>query len=67
MILGTVDSDYRGSIGVIIRNNDKAFLVGRGQRIAQLLIHKTEDIEFVEVEELSQTERGENGFNSTGI
>ena len=67
VILGTIDSDYRGSIGVIIRNNDKAFIVGRGQRIAQLLIHKAEDIEFEEVEELSQTERGENGFNSTGI
>ena len=67
VILGTIDSDYRGSIGVIIRNNHKAFIVGRGQRIAQLLIHKDVDIEFEQVEELSQTERGENGFNSTGI
>ena len=67
VLLGTIDSDYRGDIGVIIRNNGEEFMIGRKQRIAQLLIHKAEDVEFDEVEELSQTERGKNGFNSTGV
>lgn len=67
VLLGTIDSDYRGDIGVIIRNNGEEFMIGRKQRIAQMLIHKSEDVEFDEVEELSQTERGKNGFNSTGV
>lgn len=67
VVLGTIDSDYRGNIGVIIRNNDKAFMVGKGQRIAQLLIHKAEEIEFDEVDELDETERKDGGFGSTGV
>lgn len=67
VILGTIDSDYRGNVGVIINNKGEAFDVGKKQRIAQMLIHKAEDVEFEEVDELSRTEREENGFNSTGI
>ncbi len=63
---GIIDSDYRGEIKVILinlGNNDVAF--SRGDRIAQLLIQKVEDVAFIECE-LSETERGDGGFGSTG-
>lgn len=66
VLLGTIDSDYRGDIGVIIRNNGEEFMIGRKQRIAQLLIHKAEDVEFKKVDELDETERKDGGFGSTG-
>lgn len=66
VLLGTIDSDYRGSINVIVRNNDIAFKIKAGQRIAQLLIHKCEDVEFEEVDELAPSIRDFNGFGSTG-
>lgn len=65
VIVGKVDSDYRGGIGVIVNNRDRAFFIRRGQRIAQLTIYKVEEADFVEVEELSETERT-GGFGHTG-
>ena len=65
VIVGKVDSDYRGGIGVIVNNRDRAFFMRRGQRIAQLTIYKVEEADFVEVEELSETERT-GGFGHTG-
>lgn len=53
VLLGTIDSDYRGNINVIVRNNEMAFNVKAGQRIAQLLIHTYGDVEFEEVDELA--------------
>ncbi len=64
---GTVDADYRGDIGVILVNlSNEDFMVKDGDRIAQLVIAKHEKITFVEVVELSETDRGAGGFGSTG-
>ena len=64
---GTIDSDYRGEIGVILINHsDTPFAIEPGDRIAQLVFSKYERAEFIEVEELSETERGEGGFGHTG-
>ena len=65
VIQGKIDSDYRGCVGVIVKNNDVPFMLERGQRIAQLTIYKVEDSEFKEVKELAKTERGDGGFGST--
>lgn len=64
---GTIDSDYRGTIGVILVNlsNDKVFIED-GERIAQLVIAKHEKAEWLNVESLSDTERGVGGFGHTG-
>ena len=65
---GTVDADYRGEIGVILVNlSNEAFVVENGERIAQLIIAKHERAEWQEVQELSETSRGEGGFGSTGV
>ena len=65
---GTIDADYRGEIGVILVNiSDEDFIVEDGERIAQLVVAKCEQAEFVETSELSETERGEGGFGSTGV
>ena len=64
---GTIDADYRGEIGVILVNlSNEDFLVEDGERIAQMVIAKHERASLVEVEELSQTTRGQGGFGSTG-
>lgn len=64
---GTIDSGYRGEIGVILINHGKeAFKIARGERIAQLVIATVARAEVVEVEELSSTGRGSGGFGSTG-
>ena len=64
---GTIDSDYRGEIGVILINHSAhPFTINPGDRIAQLVINKVEIADFVEVKELSDTERGEGGFGHTG-
>lgn len=64
---GVIDSDYRGDIGPRIWNAGKSnYVIERGDRIAQFHIEKVEDIEWVEVEELSETVRGDKGFGSTG-
>lgn len=65
---GTVDADYRGEIGVILVNlSNENFVVENGERIAQLIIAKHERAEWIAVEALSETSRGEGGFGSTGV
>ena len=64
---GTVDADYRGEIGVILVNlSTTDFKFEDGERIAQLVIAKHERAEWIEVQELNETSRGEGGFGSTG-
>lgn len=64
---GTIDSDYRGEIKVIVVNLSKeSYVIQPNERIAQLVLNKVEQIEFVEVEILDETERGEGGFGHTG-
>ena len=64
---GTIDSDYRGEVGVILINHgQEAFVVKRGERIAQMVIARHEQAEMVEVETLDETARGAGGFGSTG-
>lgn len=65
--LGVVDSDYRGEVIVALHNDSKeARVVTNGQKIAQLIILPYLPIDFIEVDELSSTERNANGFGSTG-
>lgn len=65
---GTVDSDYRAEVGVILANlGDQPLTVKRGMRIAQMVICRTHRAELVEVEELDETERDLGGFGSTGL
>lgn len=65
--IGTIDSDYRGEIGVIAINlSDKPYTIQPGERIAQLVLNKVEQIEWVEVTELGTTERGAGGYGHTG-
>jgi len=65
---GTIDADYRGDIGIILVNlSNEVFEVNDGDRIAQLVIAKHERAEWQVVEELSQTQRGQGGFGSTGV
>jgi len=64
---GTIDSDYRGEVCVILANwGDQPFVVARGERIAQLVIAPVARAELVEVEELAVSERGAGGFGHTG-
>lgn len=65
---GTIDADYRNGWGVILMNNDtlKSFKVYQGDRIAQAVLNKIEQIEWNEVESLDETDRGLGGFGSTG-
>ena len=65
---GTIDADYRGEIGVILVNlSNDDFTIKNGERVAQLIIAKHERAEWIEVETLSETSRGEGGFGSTGV
>jgi dUTP pyrophosphatase len=65
---GTVDADYRGEIGVILVNlSNEDFTINNGERIAQLVIAKHERADWEQVEILSDTDRGEGGFGSTGV
>lgn len=64
---GTIDADYRGEICVELVNlSNTPFTVEPGERIAQLVFAKYEKADFIEVEELSETERGKGGFGHTG-
>jgi dUTP pyrophosphatase len=64
---GTIDSDYRGEIKVILSNfNKEPFTILRGDRIAQIVFAKYETAELIEVKSLKETERGTGGFGSTG-
>ncbi|HFJ9375222.1 TPA: dUTP diphosphatase [Bacillus nitratireducens] len=73
VVLGTVDSGYRGEVGVLVDNTERpkeanmqAHVIERGTRIAQGVIAPVETAHFVEVDELSVSQRGKNGFGSTG-
>jgi len=64
---GTVDADYRGEVRIIMANiSTDDFVVNDGERIAQMVIAKHEQAEWVEVDELKETDRGTGGFGSTG-
>jgi len=64
---GTIDSDYRGEIGIILINwGEKPFIIQNGDRIAQIILSRTYRAEILEVEELDDTGRGAGGFGHTG-
>lgn len=64
---GTIDSDYRGEVYVMMHNHaDEDIIVRQGDRIAQIVIQAYEQCQVVEADELSETERGTRGFGSTG-
>ena len=64
---GTIDADYRGEIRIILVNlSGEAFTIEPGERIAQLVVARHEQVEWEPVEELGTTERGAGGFGSTG-
>ncbi|HEX3531287.1 MAG TPA: dUTP diphosphatase [Thermoanaerobaculia bacterium] len=65
---GTIDSDYRGEVGVILVNLGTADVpIRRGDRIAQLVFARAEPVDWEETEELDGSDRGEGGFGSTGV
>jgi len=65
---GTIDSNYRGELGVILINHgSKSYVVNPGQKIAQLVVQKVEEAKFKVVEDVSKTSRGSGGFGSTGL
>ncbi len=65
---GTVDADYRGEVGVILINlSAEEFVIEDGERIAQMVIARHEQVTWEEVEILSETERGAGGFGHTGV
>ena len=65
---GTIDSDYRGEIKVILINlGDEDFTVNNGDRIAQMVVQKVKQASFEVVDNLDETERGSGGFGSTGV
>jgi dUTP pyrophosphatase len=64
---GTIDSDYRGEVKVMLMNfGDESFTITRGMRIAQMVIAPVIQVQIMQVETLSQTSRGTDGFGSTG-
>ncbi|EJQ01375.1 dUTP diphosphatase [Bacillus cereus] len=74
VVLGTVDSGYRGEVGVLVDNteipkaaNMQAHVIEKGTRIAQGVIAPVVTAHFVEVDELSESDRGTGGFGSTGV
>ena len=65
---GTIDADYRGEVGVLLINlSNEDFVVNDGERIAQMVIARHEKADFIEVEVLNETERGEGGYGHTGV
>ena len=65
---GTIDADYRGEVGVLLINlSQEDFIVNDGERVAQMVIARHEQGEFVEVDVLDETERGEGGYGHTGV
>lgn len=65
---GTIDADYRGEVGVLLINlSQEEFVVNDGERIAQMVIARHEQGDFVVVEALDETERGEGGYGHTGV
>lgn len=74
VMAGVIDSSYRGEIGVILRNHcypsvqtGEAFIINRGDRIAQMIPERISQEEFVFVEDLNESNRGDGGFGSTGV
>lgn len=66
--VAVIDEDFRGNIGIPIHNdNDEPRTIDPKERVAQIVFLPYKDVEFVEVEELSNTERGNKGFGSTGV
>lgn len=79
--IGTIDANYRGELNAIVINNSnppitiykdgkmgqEPFVVHNGDRICQMVIKKLDEVELVQVDELSETERGSGGFGSTGV
>jgi dUTP pyrophosphatase len=65
---GTVDADYRGEVGVILVNlSNETVTIEDGERVAQLVFCKVEQVQFNEVAELNESTRGAGGFGSTGV
>jgi len=65
---GTIDADYRGEVGVVLINlSTEDFVINDGERIAQMVIARHEQGDFVVVEQLDETERGEGGYGHTGV
>ena len=65
---GTIDADYRGEIGVVLINlSQEDFTINDGERIAQLVVARYEQVEFSLVETLDETGRGEGGYGHTGV
>ena len=66
--IGTIDSDYRGEVKVPLINwSDEDFIIHSGERIAQVVIQKVEQVDLVLADSLSDTERGNGGFGHTGV
>lgn len=65
--IGTVDADYRGEISIVVVNNTgENFAISRGERLAQMVVHRLPEVRLVQVEGLDETARGSGGFGSTG-
>lgn len=65
VLVGKIDADYRGEVGVILNSFDH-FIIKKGTRLAQMTIYKVEDVQFETVDNLSETKRANGGFGSTG-
>ena len=63
---GTLDSDYRGELVILMRRLEDFYVIRAGDRVAQFKINRVLPVELVEVDKLSETVRGENGYGSTG-
>lgn len=64
---GTIDADYRGEVKVILVNlSNQEFIINDGERVAQMVVAKHEQAEWIEVEQLEESARGDGGFGSTG-
>ena len=64
--VGIIDSDYRGEVKLLLENNSRTPMhIAKGDRIAQILIERNEDVEFTEAKDLSETKRGKGGLGST--
>jgi dUTP pyrophosphatase len=65
---GTIDSDYRGEVGILLTNFGKEpYTVKRGDRIAQMVVHRYTRVEWEKVDQVNETSRGSGGFGHTGI
>lgn len=66
--IGTIDTDYRGEVhACVINNSEYDFVINNGERICQIAIREVPDVEFEIIDELTDTERGNKGFGSTGV